>query len=258
MLRTDRVPHARPVFLVFSLLLAPAALAASACGGNTDYWEQGHDGDGGESGSSSGASGSSSGVSGSSSGISGSSSGVSGSSSGISGSSSGGNPVCTPLPGCDSNSECPVGDGCNWCTCDPATGTWTCTSLLCPIDGGTCPSEPPPFDSACDSSGITCDYDTFDGSCGGESCSCDSGMWLCTVSSCPPPPPQCQATEPGNGEACGGTIGLTCDYYNSSTDCTDECQCGQSGTWGCIEASCGGIDAGFGSGSSSSGGGPGI
>ena len=40
---------------------------------------------------------------------------------------SGGGNDCKPLPGCNSATDCPAGDGCNRCSCDD--GVWACGEL---------------------------------------------------------------------------------------------------------------------------------
>jgi hypothetical protein len=260
---------------IVSLLLcvSAAALTAQGCGGRTAGIGGNGSSSGGSSGSSggsSGGSGSSSGISGSSSGFSGSSSGISGSSSGITGSSSGTVPVCEPLPGCSSETECPDPNGCGLCYCD--NGGWECPGGKCTTDAGI-PCSPTPPAGACSYDGQTCNYGDcttcscengewacfgggcipdggnpcppvppsgtcfssgqtcdYPGACGGEECECDGNQWECFGQVCPPP--ECPPGPPPPGSSCApDPDGTTCDY--SGPDCsTEECTC-ESSVWEC-------------------------
>lgn len=214
----------RTTFASFATLL----LLVAACGGKTN-------GGGGGDGSS-----------GSSGGSSGSSGGSGGSSGGASSSGSGGEGAkCTPLAGCDSNTECPAGDGCNTCSC--ADGAWSCTTLGCVEEGGIgpgtslCPAVAPNQGSACGPGTFACNYASNDCS---EDCTCENDAWncgsTCVSPACPPSPPE--------DPACS-SIGLLCSWDLGGCS-TEECECDSSGVWSCGGSGCsedGGLplDAGF-------------
>lgn len=103
----------------------------------------------------------------------------------------------------------------------------------------TCPPTEP--SGACSSPGEMCGYPN--GACG-DQCYCKGGQWQCFAAPCPPPP-TCPTNEPPNGMTCG-PVGTTCDYPIKDPNCSyDQCECDQSGTWGCTMAGCN-VDAGVG------------
>jgi hypothetical protein len=139
---------------------------------------------------------------------------------------------CRPLPGCSSNSYCPAGDGCNYCTC--YGDNWGCTDIACEVDGGGggCPLYPPPDGSYCAPNGLQCNA-SFVGYCP-PVCTCLNGSWSCSYPPCPPPPPPppaCPPTPPSEYSQCY-VAGQYCAYpapYCGGT----ACQCQYPGTWVC-------------------------
>jgi hypothetical protein len=156
--------------------------------------------------------------------------------------------VSPPQGACDEEGfTCGYGDnggGCGeQCTCEE--GEWACAVDPCPPP--ICPPQPPGPGDTCDD-GLSCGYG--DG-CDSEQCFCTGGYWECEGTSCPPS--SCPSEPPGNYQECS-QLGSLCDYPIENNVCnTWECECDPSGTWGCYETNCYGVDAGS-PGSSSSGG----
>jgi hypothetical protein len=206
------------------LLFASILALAAACGGKTSGV-----GSGGGGGSSSGGASSSSG---------GGSGGGSGGSSG--GSSSGGS-YCSPLPGCNSETECPEPNGCGTCYCE--SSGWQCTGCGDDeIDAGPpdssfgCPIDPPTAQTSCQSDGLSCSYGSAEGC--GEGCDCYNNEWSCYADPCPPP--TCPSSIPQDGTACFGQGDC---YYSDGSGCGGaDCYCGPSGSWSCAYSVC--VDAG--------------
>lgn len=152
-------------------------------------------------------------------------------------------PVQPPTAGtgCYPSGEyCDYGSGCGSEACDCANGTWECSYAGCPPPPPQCPPGEPFSGSSCPADGQYCYYGN---TCGTDTCDCSSGAWQCSVAVCPPPPPACPTSEPPNGMACMN-VGTLCDYPINNSVCQyDQCECDQSGTWGCTMAGCA-VDAG--------------
>jgi hypothetical protein len=166
-------------------------------------------------------------------------------------------PVGCTVTGCASGLECDTSVGCkpSACGCDPATGSWICTS---DCGGGTCVPEadaglqcqgtnPAGCTASGCATGLQCDTTV---GCAPSTCNCDTGtgLWFCTSDCsggvCVPVAADAGTSCPGpNPEGCfnaGCPSGQKCD---TSAGCAPTaCGCDQSsGLWTCTSDCSGGI-----------------
>jgi hypothetical protein len=166
-------------------------------------------------------------------------------------------PVGCVVSGCASGLKCDPSVGCtaSACGCDPATGSWVCTS---DCSGGVCVPEaadaglecPGTNPAGCAASGCAegLQCDTTAG-CAPSACGCDpaTGSWLCTSDCsggvCVPVAadagPSCAGQSPEGCLNTGCPSGQKCD---TSAGCAPTaCACDQStGTWTCTSDCSGG------------------
>jgi len=163
---------------------------------------------------------------------------------------------------CASDADCADGDVCapssdcvpSTCSCDEATGTWTCTADcgmpdVCQPDTSAC-TDPDPSDVETCGSDADCATDEIcapSTECVPSTCSCDTatGTWMCTKDC--RMPSVCQAdtsacTDP-NPAGCSGDQDCGADEvctFDSNSCLPSSCTCDAStGTWACTE-DCGG------------------
>ena len=189
----SRVTRA-PGLVVVALL----ALAATACGGNTDTGTTGGSGGSGAAGGSGG----------------------SGASGGSGGTSSTSCPPAQPASGQSCSSadlRCTYGDTVrpecrnDW-VCNG--GKWTTTKSVCP-HYTNCPASPPTVGTVCSTEAQVCDYANgtlcLCSSCSAGPCGAPPPHWQCAP---PPTTAGCPALVPNDGSACGAPEGTKCQYGN--------------------------------------------
>jgi hypothetical protein len=142
------------------------------------------------------------------------------------------NPAGCSVLGCTDGQEClPTGaEGCqaSACSCDAASGEWTCTADCGPVTAcqtppnpGACPDTAPSPGAACDESAGPLDCSWGEECCCGGcfpsfQCSCEGGTWLCL-----------------NTDAC---FRPTCD--GSACTSNSDCSLGGSDSAVCVEGIC--------------------
>jgi len=173
-----------------------------------------------------------------------------------------GNGVCGADPSavdtCSSAADCSSGEICapttscvpSICSCDPATGTYTCTTdcglpNVCQPASDQCSTPNPAKVATCEdnadcSNGNVCAPST---ECVPSTCSCDpaSGAWACTEDCgmpnvCQPAASLCTTPDPSQVTSCQDSSDCTGDDVCApSTECVPStCSCdGSSNTWTC-------------------------